>query len=54
LPEARGGAVAPEGHRIAGMRERAALYGGNLVAAPCSRWRVRVSATLPRHPDLAA
>jgi len=38
------------GHGIAGMRERAALYGGTLEAGPLAGGGFRVAATLPLEP----
>ncbi|TXN32856.1 sensor histidine kinase [Lacisediminihabitans profunda] len=53
LPDDGLGAVNPTGHGIAGMRERAALFGGTFVAhAVDGRWLV--SATLPVPPAGAA
>jgi signal transduction histidine kinase len=48
-PVADGETVAGGGHGIVGMRERAALLGGNLEAAP-SNGRFRVHARLPYVP----
>ncbi len=47
----RGGDVRAEGHGLTGMRERAALYGGTLLAGPLPDGGFRVSATLPRPAD---
>ena len=41
--------VRRSGHGIAGMRERAALYGGTLEAGPLPDGGFRVAATLPLH-----
>ena len=41
------GTEAGSGHGIAGMRERAALYGGTLEAGPLPGGGFRVAATLP-------
>ncbi len=47
----RGGEIRAEGHGIAGMRERAALYGGTLMAGPLPEGGFKVSATLARPAD---
>jgi signal transduction histidine kinase len=44
--QARVGAVNGSGHGLQGMRERAALFGGELVAGPCGAGGWRVQATL--------
>ncbi len=46
-----GGAVRADGHGLTGMRERAALYGGTLLAGPLPDGGFKVSATLPRSAD---
>jgi signal transduction histidine kinase len=46
--DGRGGDVRAEGYGIAGMRERAALYGGTFRAGPGPGGGFRVNATLPR------
>jgi signal transduction histidine kinase len=48
-PRGSGGAAPPgqQGHGIAGMRERAALVGGELTAGPLSGCGFQVKATLP-------
>ena len=43
-----------DGHGIAGMRERAALYGGSLDAGPLPGGGFRVAARLPVGPGLPA
>jgi signal transduction histidine kinase len=43
-----------DGHGIAGMRERAALYGGSLDAGPLPGGGFRVAAHLPVEPGLPA
>jgi signal transduction histidine kinase len=43
-----------DGHGIAGMRERAALYGGSLDAGPLPGGGFRVAARLPLHEGLSA
>ena len=43
----RGGSVAGTGYGITGMRERAALLGGDLSAGPCPGGGFRVAARLP-------
>jgi signal transduction histidine kinase len=45
--ETRAVAQAPGGHGLVGMRERAALFGGNLVAAPRDGHGFEVHAVLP-------
>jgi signal transduction histidine kinase len=47
--EGRGGTTSPStgGHGLVGMRERAALLGGNLTAGPGPRGGFRVTAVLP-------
>jgi signal transduction histidine kinase len=40
-------AVAPGGHGLVGMRERAALFGGTLTAAPRNEHGFQVQAVLP-------
>ena len=47
MGSARLGAVAPGGHGLVGMRERAALFGGTLTAAPLNGHGFRVHAVLP-------
>jgi signal transduction histidine kinase len=47
----RGGAVRHHGHGLTGMRERAALYGGTVLAGPMPGAGFRVSVTLPRPAD---
>jgi len=53
VDDGRGGEAAGQdrgGHGIAGMRERAALYGGTLEAGPLAGGGFRVAATLPLEP----
>jgi signal transduction histidine kinase len=45
--DARTTDVAPGGHGLVGMRERAALFGGTLTAAPCNERGFQVRAVLP-------
>jgi signal transduction histidine kinase len=47
VDDGRGGDPGGQGHGIAGMRERAALYGGTLEAGPLPGGGFRVAATLP-------
>ncbi|WP_030435149.1 sensor histidine kinase [Actinoplanes subtropicus] len=47
----RGGEIRAEGHGLTGMRERAALYGGTLLAGPLPEGGFKVSATLGRPAD---
>jgi signal transduction histidine kinase len=47
LDDGRGGDPGDQGHGIAGMRERAALYGGTLEAGPLPGGGFRVAASLP-------
>ncbi|WP_438827949.1 sensor histidine kinase [Streptomyces tropicalis] len=49
-PAGRPGPRNEEGHGLVGMRERAALYGGNLSAGPASGGGWRVEATLDLAP----
>ncbi len=44
------GRAAPAGHGTAGMRERAAMYGGSVQTGPAPGGGWRVSAVLPREP----
>ena len=53
LDRGRGGDIAEDGHGLTGMRERAALYGGTLLAGPVHGGGFRVTATLPRPADEA-
>jgi hypothetical protein len=46
-PQAASGAVGGEGHGIAGMRERAAIFGGTVDAGALPRGGFRVAAFLP-------
>ena len=50
----RGGEIRAEGHGLTGMRERAALYGGTLLAGPMPGGGFKVSATLARPADPAS
>ena len=50
----RGGDVRREGHGLSGMRERAALYGGTVLAGPRPDGGFRVSVTLPCPTDGAS
>jgi signal transduction histidine kinase len=47
VDDGRGGDPDDQGHGIAGMRERAALYGGTLEAGPLPGGGFRVAASLP-------
>jgi signal transduction histidine kinase len=47
VDDGRGGDPGDQGHGIAGMRERAALYGGTLEAGPLPGGGFRVAASLP-------
>jgi signal transduction histidine kinase len=52
--ETRAVAEAPGGHGLVGMRERAALFGGTLTAAPRNGHGFEVHAVLPYGPGAAA
>jgi signal transduction histidine kinase len=47
----RGGHVRTAGYGLTGMRERAALFGGTVLAGPMPDGGFKVSATLPRPAD---
>ena len=52
-PQAAGPAATGEGHGIAGMRERAAIFGGTVDAGALPRGGFRVAALLPVAPAAA-
>ena len=54
VDDGRGAGTGRAGHGIAGMRERAALYGGSLDAGPLPDGGFRVAARLPVEPGLPA
>ncbi|MFF5233289.1 sensor histidine kinase [Dactylosporangium sp. NPDC000521] len=49
--DGRGGAPAPDGHGLSGMRERVALFGGTLTAGPGPGGGFTVRAILPMPAD---
>lgn len=50
-PATDAGAEAPTGHGLIGMRERMALYGGELLAGPRASGGFEVRARFPLEPD---